>query len=81
MQDGSNYDDIFRMTLDQQVVKLLALRRGQWCCDRCLTVALGRLDRHDIQYMTDILAANGAYSRSRGRCGDCQRDKLVTMAN
>jgi hypothetical protein len=76
-----NHDDMIGMTLDQRVVKLLALRRGRWCCDRCLTLALDLPDRHAVRYVTDTLAATGAYSRRRGRCADCQRDKLVTMAN
>jgi hypothetical protein len=77
----SNHGDIFGMTLNQQVVQLLALRRGQWCCDRCLSLALDRWDQHGVQFITDALAANSAYSRSHGLCADCQRDILVTMAN
>jgi hypothetical protein len=77
----SNRDNLFGMTLGQKVVQLLDLRRGQWCCDRCLSLALDRPEQHGVQFVTDTLAANGVYRRSRGFCGDCHRDKLVTMAN
>jgi hypothetical protein len=77
----SNCNDIFSMNLDQQVVKLLAPRRGHWCCDSCLALALDRPEQHAVQYVTDTLATTGAYSRRRGRCADCHREKLVTMAN
>jgi hypothetical protein len=77
----SNHGDIFGMTLNQQVVQLLALRRGHWCCDRCLSLALDRPGQHGVQFITDALVANSDYSRSRGACADCQRNKLVTMAN
>ncbi len=76
-----NHDGLFGMTLHQQVVNLLTLRPGQWCCDRCLTLALDRRDQHAVEYVTDALAASGSYSRSRGVCGDCRRFKVVTMAS
>jgi hypothetical protein len=77
----SNHNDIFGMTLNHQVVQLLALRRGHWRCDRCLSLALDRPDQHGVQFITDALAANSDYSRSWSPCADCQRCKLVTMAN
>jgi len=76
----SNRDDIFSVTLNQQVAKLLALRQGRWCCDKCLALALDRSEQHAVEYVTDALAANGGYSRRRGFCRDCHRFKLVTMA-
>jgi hypothetical protein len=76
-----SHDDVFGMTLNQQVVRLLALRRGHWCCDRCLSLALDRPEQHGVQFITDALAANGGYSRSWRLCADCQCEKLVTMAS
>ena len=76
-----NHDDIFGMTLHQQVVNLLELHRERWCCDRCLTLALDRREQHVVEHITDTLAASEDYSRSRGFCRDCHRVKLVTMAN
>ena len=77
----SKRDDMFGMSLDQQVINLLVLRRGRWCCDKCLMLALNRPEQHVVAYVTDTLAATGAYSRIRGFCRDCHRFKLVTMAN
>jgi hypothetical protein len=78
---GSNHGYVLGITLDQRVAKLLALRRGRWCCDSCLALALDRSEQHAVEYITDSLATNGSYRRSWDACADCQRGKLVTMAN
>jgi hypothetical protein len=77
----SNHDHALGTSLHQQVVNLLMLRRGRWCCDGCLALALDRPEQHAVEYVTDTLAATDAYSRIRGFCRDCHRFKLVTMAN
>jgi hypothetical protein len=74
------HNDHFGVPLDQKVVEWLALRRGRWCCDRCLMLALDRPEQHAVEYITDALAANGTCKRSRGRCAICGRGTLVTMA-
>ena len=77
----ASHHDVFGMSLNQQVVRLLALRRGHWCCDRCLSLAFDRPEQHGVQFITDDFAENGGYSRNWRPCDDCQREKLVTMAS
>jgi hypothetical protein len=69
------------MNLEQRVSQFLVQRRGHWCCDRCLALALNLPTLRSAQHITDTLATNGAYSRRRAICDDCKREKLVTMAN
>jgi hypothetical protein len=69
------------MHVEQTVSQFLAQRRGHWCCDGCLALALNLLTLRSAQYITDTFATNGAYSRRRAICRDCNREKLVTMAS
>ena len=68
------------IALDQRVVSFLAQHHGKLFCDSCLAVALGVLEQHAVQHITDDLAVRGTHSRSRGDCLDCRRHKIVTTA-
>jgi hypothetical protein len=69
------------MNLEQRVSEFLLQRRGRWCCDGCLALALNLPMVRSAQHITDTLAASGACSRRRAICDVCNREKLVTMAN
>ena len=66
---------------EQRVSQFLVQRRGHWCCDGCLVLALNLPTLCSTQYITDTLATNRPYDRRRAIYDDCKREKLVAMAN
>jgi hypothetical protein len=69
------------MAPSEQVAEYLVSRRGHWYCDDCLAHRLRFPHQRWAQSATDDLVDRDDYSRERGACEECRRDRVVTAAN